>query len=363
MQMTVARIAEALGVSPLGDASLVVRRLVDPAAAGPDDLALAMSPAYGAALMQGKARAAVVWDGADWQAMGLAAAIPVGRPRLAMADLTRAFDNGPSWPRGRHPTALIDAAADLAADVSVGAFSVIAAGVRIGPGGRIGDHVSIGAGSWIGPGALIHPGVRIGAGITIGAGFIAQPNAVIGADGFSFVTAETSAVENVRHTLGDTGGAEPQPWRRIHSLAGVEIGEDVEIGANSAVDRGTVRATRIGDGTKLDNLVHVAHNVIVGRNCLLCALVGVAGSSRIGDHCVLAGQVGVVDNISIGDAVIVGAGSKVLSNVPAGRVVQGYPAVRMETHVESYKALRRLPRILARLQDAGRGVSKPGESD
>jgi UDP-3-O-[3-hydroxymyristoyl] glucosamine N-acyltransferase len=363
MTLTVADIAAALGTEVLGDGSLTVARLAEPAEAGPDDLALAMSPKYGEALTQGRARAAVVWPGADWQAMGLSAAIPVGRPRLAMADLTREFDRGPGWPEGIHPTALIDPRADLAADVSVGPYAVIGPDVRIGPGGRIGAHVTIGAGSRLGAGALVHPGVRIGPRVTIGDRLIVHPNAVIGADGFSFVTAEVSLVENARRTLGDTGAAEAQDWRRIHSLGGVEIGDDVEIGACSAIDYGTIRATRIGSGTRIDNHVHIAHNVVVGRSTLMAAHVGIGGSSTIGDHCVFGGQVGIADNITVGDRVIAGGASKILSNVPAGRVVQGYPAVRMETHVESYKALRRLPRLIEELRGRQKAVPKPDQSD
>ena len=199
--------------------------------------------------------------------------------------------------------------------------------------------------------------------MTIGDDFTCHQNAVIGSDGFSFVTEDVSMVENARTTLGDTAGAAAQIWRKIHSLGGVEIGDGVEIGANSAVDYGTIRATRIGDRTKIDNLVHVAHNVVVGTDCLLCAHVGIAGSSTIGNHCVLAGQVGIADNIRLGDRVICGAASKVLSNVPSGRVVQGYPAVKMETHVEGYKALRRLPRLLERLKSGQNAVSMPSEND
>lgn len=363
MRLTIEDIARALDSEALGDASLIVTGLAEPGQAGPDDLALAMSPKYAAALSAGRARAAVVWAGADWQALGLAAAVPVGRPRLAMADLTRAFDAGPGWAPGIHPTALVDARADLAADVSVGPFAVIEAGVRIGPGGRIGGHVTIGAGCQIGAGALIHPGVRIGLRVQIGDGFICHSGAVIGADGFSFVTPQVSQVETARHTLGDMGEAQAQEWRRIHSLGGVRIGDDVEIGANSTIDAGTIRATSIGDGTKIDNLVHIGHNVQIGRHTLLCAQVGIAGSTRVGDHCVLGGQVGVVDNALIGDRVIAGGGSKILSNVPSDRVVQGYPAVKMQTHVESYKALRRLPRLLAELRGGEKAVSKPDEND
>ncbi|MCR8723938.1 UDP-3-O-(3-hydroxymyristoyl)glucosamine N-acyltransferase [Frigidibacter sp. ROC022] len=368
MLLTVAEIAEALGVEPLGDAGLQMRGLAEPALAGPEDLALAMSRTYLAALARGQARAAVVPEGTDWQALGLLAAVPVGRPRLAMSTLTTAFDPGPGWAPGVHPSAIVEDGAMLGIGTSVGAFGVIGAGAVIGADCRIGDHVSIAAGAVIGDGALIHPGTRIGPRVRIGGGFIAQPNAVVGSDGFSFVTAEVSAVETARATLvGDTAGIEGQEWQRIASLGGVEIGDDVELGALSAIDSGTIRPTRIGDGTKIDNMVHVAHNVVVGRHCLLCGQVGIAGSTVIGDFVVLGGQSGVVDNITVGDRVIAGAGSKLLSNVPAGRVVQGYPAVRMETHVESYKALRRLPRLMERLRaaagDGQNAVSKPREND
>lgn len=349
MNLTIGRIAAALGVEPLGDADWVVTGLAEPQMAGPGDLALAMSPRYAEHLTAGQAKAAVLWPGADWQAMGLRAALTPGRSRLAMSHLTAAFDLGPDWGAGVHPLAAVDPSAVLGAGVSIGAFTVVGAGAKIGEGCRIGPQVSIAAGAGIGADALVHPGVRIGPRVTIGARAVIHPNAVIGADGFSFVTEDVSMVENARHTLGDTDGASAQSWQKIHSLGGVEIGDDVEIGASCALDYGTIRATRIGDRTKLDNLVHIAHNVIVGEDCLICGQVGIAGSSVIGNFCVLAGQVGIADNLRIGERVICGAASKVLSNVPAGRVVQGYPAVNMQTHVESYKALRRLPRLLDRL--------------
>jgi UDP-3-O-[3-hydroxymyristoyl] glucosamine N-acyltransferase len=127
----------------------------------------------------------------------------------------------------------------------------------------------------------------------------------------------------------------------------------VEIGANCAFDRGTIRDTTIGRGTKLDNLVHIAHNVQIGEDCMICGQVGIAGSARIGNRVVLAGQCGVNDNIFIADDVICGGASKVFTNIPAGRVMLGYPAVKMEQHIEMQKALRRLPRraAKARAQD------------
>jgi UDP-3-O-[3-hydroxymyristoyl] glucosamine N-acyltransferase len=223
--------------------------------------------------------------------------------------------------------------------------------------------VSIGPGVRIGADALILEGVRIGARVVIGDRFICHPGAVIGSDGFSFVTPEKSGVEEIRETLGQRDAIRAQSWTRIHSLGAVTIGNDVEIGANSCIDRGTIRDTVIGAGTKLDNLVHVGHNVTVGRDCLLCGQVGIAGSTRIGDRVVLGGQCGVGDNLFVGDDVIAGGATKIMTNAPAGRVLLGYPAVRMETQVEMQKALRRLPRLAARVADIEKAISRPPETD
>jgi UDP-3-O-[3-hydroxymyristoyl] glucosamine N-acyltransferase len=372
MSHSIRDIARALGAEAAGDLDLLVSGAAEPAMAGPDELALAMSDSYAAGLSQGAARAAILWPGADWRALGLRAAIWVPRPRVAMAGLTRLLDPGPQVAPGVHPLAVIDRSAQIGEAAAIGPFVTIGAGAEIGPRARIAPHVSIAEGARIGADALIHPGVRIGARVAIGARLIAQPGAVIGSDGFSFVTAEKSGVEEVRETLG-ARAAEGQPWLRIHSLGAVRIGDDVEIGANACIDRGTIRDTVIGSGTKLDNLVHVGHNVSIGRDCLLCGQVGIAGSARIGDRVVLAGQCGVNDNIFVGDDVIAGGATKIFTNAPAGRVLLGSPAVKMTTHVEMQKALRRLPRLaatVAALQKAAgapaagdKPVSNPGESD
>ncbi len=350
-------IAKALAAEAEGDLDLVVTGASEPQAAGPEQLALAMDPRYADGIGKGRARAAVVWPGADWRAMGLKAAIFAPRGRLAMAGLTRLMDEGPAIAAGVHPLALVDPTAKIGEGAAIGPFVVIGAGVAIGPGARIASHVSIAEGARIGAGALILQGARIGARVSIGDRFICQPGAVIGADGFSFVTPEKSGVEEIRETLGSRAEIRDQTWTRIHSLGAVTIGNDVEIGANVCIDRGTIRDTVIGSGTKLDNLVHIGHNVQVGRDCLLCGQVGVAGSARIGDRVVLAGQVGVNDNIFVGDDVIAGGATKIFTNAPAGRVLLGYPAVKMETHVEMQKALRRLPRLAARVAALEKGES------
>lgn len=351
MAHTIRQIAAALGAEAAGALDISVTAAAEPQSAGPSDLALAMDPKYAAGLAQGQARAALVWEGADWQALGLEAAIFVSRPRLAMSGLTRAFDPGPQIAEGIHSLSVIDPTAEIGEGAAIGPFVTIGAGVKIGAGARIASHVSIAEYAQIGANALIHAGARVCHRVRIGDRVILHPGAVIGADGFSFVTPEKSGVEQIRGTLGDRADYTEQKWTRIHSLGGVEIGDDVEIGANATVDRGTIRATRIGNGTKLDNMVHVGHNVQVGNDCLLCGQVGIAGSTKIGDRVVLGGQCGASDNITIGNDVIAGGASKIFTNVPAGRVILGSPAVKMETQVEINKALRRLPRFMQMMSE------------
>ena len=363
MTHTIRDIAQAIGAEAAGDLDLTVSGAAEPALAGPDHLALAMDPKYAPGLAKGQARAAMLWPGADWQAMGLRAAIFAPRGRLAMAGLSRMLDAGPAIAPGIHPMTVIDPTAEIGEGAAIGPFVTIGAGVRLGAGARVASHVSIAEGARIGADALICQGARIGARVVIGDRFICQPGAVIGADGFSFVTPEKSGVEEIRQTLGQREEIRAQSWTRIHSLGAVTIGDDVEVGANATIDRGTIRDTAIGSGTKLDNLVHIGHNVQVGRDCLLCGQVGVAGSSRIGDRVVLAGQCGVNDNIFIGDDVICGGGTKIFTNAPAGRVLLGYPAVKMETHVEMQKALRRLPRLAARVAEMEKVIAPSSKGD
>ncbi|MHA7888018.1 UDP-3-O-(3-hydroxymyristoyl)glucosamine N-acyltransferase [Roseicyclus sp.] len=356
---TIRDLARALGAEAFGALDIVVTGVAEPASAGPGDLAMAMSPRYAAGLAQGQARAAVIGAGMDWQALGLEAAIVAPRPRLAMAGVTQALDAGPRIAAGVHPTAVIEPSAQVGAGAAIGPFVVIGAGVVIGRGARIASHVSIAEGARIGEDALILQGARVGARVVIGDRAILQPNCVIGGDGFSFVTPEASQVETTRASLGRADGAVmPQSWTRIHSLGSVRIGDDVEIGANATIDRGTVADTVIGDGTKLDNMVHVGHNCRIGRDCLLCGQVGIAGSVTVGDRVVLGGQTGVADNLEIGSDVVTGASTIILSTVPPGRALLGYPAVRMETQVEMYKGLRRLPRLAKAVAELQKAVFK-----
>lgn len=354
-------IAAALGTEALGAADLVVKGVAEPAEAGPEDLALAMSSRYAGDLPKGRARAAVIGADMDWHALGLEAAIVAPRPRYALAELTQRMDSGPVIAAGIHPSAVIDPSAHVGHGAHIGPFVVIGPDVVIGTDARIAPQVTIAEGANIGDSALIHSGARIGARVRIGHRVIVQPGAVLGADGFSFVTPEKSRVETARESLGkaEDEEAQEQSWTRIHSLGGLTIGDDVEIGANVTIDRGTVADTEIGNGTKIDNLVHIGHNCRIGRDCLLCGQVGFAGSAVVGDRVVLGGQCGVSDNIEIGSDVVAAGATKIYSNVPAGRMLMGSPAVQMETHVEMYKSLRRLPRLAKTVAELQKAVFKP----
>lgn len=363
MSFTIKDIATALEAKAFGAVDLLISGAAEPAEAGPQDLALAMEAKYAEGLAKGQAKAAIVWDGADWQGLGLEAAIMVTRPRLAMSGLTTLMDKGPGIAQGIHPSAVIDPSAEVGPGAAIGPLAVIGPGVRIGEGARIGPHVSIAEDAVIGRDALILARVCICARVLIGDRVILQPGAIIGADGFSFVTPEKSRVEEARGSLGTETETTNSAWIRIHSLGGVEIGDDVEIGANTTVDRGTIRATRIGHRTKLDNLVQIGHNVVIGEDSLLCAQVAVAGSTRIGNRVVLGGQCGVSDNITIGDDVVAGGASKILSRVPKGRVVLGYPAMKMEQFIEASQNWRRLPRLMDDIKTLKKSVPLQDDED
>ena len=364
--ISIAELAAALGAEALGDGDIRVSGAAEPGAAGPEQIALAMQPAFAADLARGRARAAILWPGADWQALGLEAAIVAPRPRYVLAGVTRVFDRPPEIAPGIHPSAVIDPSAEIGEGAAIGPFVFIGPRVRIGPGARILSHVSIAEDAVIGRDALILNGVRIGARVRIGDRFVAQPGVAIGADGFSFVTPTPGHVEEARAT-GAVTAEEQDAYVRINSLGAVVIGDDVEVGANSCIDRGTVADTTIGDGTKIDNQVQIGHNVRVGRTCLICGQAGIGGSTVIGDRVVLAGRAALADHIRVGSNVVITGNTGVASHVGDNRIMAGYPAVRLDQHVEMYKALRRLPRVLARLEarlgGGQKGVSNPGTSD
>ena len=365
MEFTVQEIAKSLEAEFFGDPKIKITSIAEPSLASEHDIALAIHPKYLDDLNGTSAECALLTKGVDWAQYGLRAAILVSRPKFAMSTLSAMVDRGQNYNPGIHPSAIIDPSAKIGKNVLIDAMTVISSNVKIGDNSTIGPQCYIGANTTLGKKCYLREGVKIGSYVSIGDRFIAQPSAIIGADGFSFVTEQVSAVEELRADLKntETNTTAPQAWHRIHSLAGVEIGNDVEIGANCCIDRGTVRPTKIGDGVKTDNLSQIGHNVQIGDNTLICAQVGIAGSSVIGENVVLGGQTGVSDNIFVGDNVITGGATKVLSNIPSGRVMLGYPAMKMETQLEVYRNLRKLPKLLKDLKDLKKAVFKSSKID
>ncbi len=333
--MLVREIAEALAAKLEGDGEIAIDRLVHPARAErPSDLAIAMNPQAAAALAETKAQAVLVAAAAP-PARAFLAVIAITEPRLALARLTALFDPGPPHERGIHPTAVVAPDVELGPDVSIGACTTIGAGSRIGAGTTILPQATIGAGVTIGGQGLIHSGVRIGHNCRIGDRVIIHGNAVIGADGFSFAPDLMSA-------SAFTAAVAVQ---RVHSLGNVVIGDDVEIGACSTIDRATLESTRIGHGTKIDDHVHVGHNVAIGASCIVCGMVGISGSVVIGDRVRLGGGVGIGDHVRIGDQAVVAAGSGVGSDVAPGAFVSGYPAQPHARSIEQHLYLGRQKRL------------------
>jgi UDP-3-O-[3-hydroxymyristoyl] glucosamine N-acyltransferase len=335
-------IAQALAGRLDGDGAIDIDRVVHPARAErPSDLAVAMSGEAVATLAGSKARAVVVSLAHAVPPGSFPAIIAVGETRMALARLTALFDRGPSQDKGVHPTAVVAPDAELGEGVSIGSYAVVGPRSRIGAGTRIMPHVTVGADVTIGEHGLLHSGVRIGHGCVIGDRVIIHGNAVIGADGFSFAPDLMSA-------SAFTAGVKVT---RVHSLGNVVIGDDVEIGACTTIDRATLESTRIGRGTKIDDHVHIGHNVTIGESCILCGMVGISGSVVLGDRVRLGGGVGIGDHLRIGDQAVVAAGSGVGTNVPAGAFVSGYPALPHERQIERQLYLGRQKRLHDKVVD------------
>lgn len=351
MRHTLQDIARATGLELRGDGTVQVDRPSVPHSAGPDDLAIAMNPDYAEAVKAASCRAALVWPDADLGDLGLDGALVAPRPRVAMAHITDHFQHPFDVTPGIHPSAVIADDAEIGSGAAIGPFVVIGPGARIGAGSRIAAHVTIGSDAQIGDRFQADSGVRIGARCIIGSEVIVHANAVIGADGFSFEPPDRGSIEALKtnRDLADT--VKTVRFLRIHSLAAVEIGDDVEIGAATTIDRGTLQPTRIGAGTKIDNQVQIGHNVQIGQTCLLCAQVGIAGSTKVGDRVVMGGKTGVADHVTIGSDVVCAAATMVPSNIPDGAVMMGMPATTREKATQQFMAIKRLPRMLDQMSE------------
>jgi UDP-3-O-[3-hydroxymyristoyl] glucosamine N-acyltransferase len=307
-----------------GDGSLEITGAAGLEHAGPGQLTFFGNPKLKALLDGTRASAVIVPTNAP--------AIPQAmlrspHPYLTFARALSIFHPRPRPTPGISPHAIVDEDVVLGADVSVGPFTVIARGARLGARTVIASHVAIGADAVIGDDCDIRPHASIGARVTLGARVIVYDGAVIGSDGFGYA---------------------PTPdgrYFKIPQVGTVVIEDDVEIGANTTIDRASMGETRIGAGTKIDNLVQVAHSCTIGRDVILSAQVGLAGSTTIEDHVTLAGQVGVAGHLTIGKGAIVTAQSGVPNSIPSGALYSGYPAVDNRTWLKSSAIVARLPEL------------------
>ena len=347
-------LAEALGGRVVGASNMEISRAVHPIeACRSGDLAVAISPDTIPLLSESRAKIALVLEGTESAHLRFAAIIFVRRSRSNLSTITSVFQHRDDISPGVHPSAVIAPSASIAEDASIGPLVVIGPGASIGARSVILSQATIGAGAAVGAECLVHPGVRIAWGCQIGDRTTLHHNASIGSDGFSFVPEHPNAAEAATGSGNSPyEGPERNSLRKVHSLSIVEIGDDVEIGALTAIDRGTLKATRIGSGTKIDDLVMIGHNVEIGVDCLLCGQVGLAGGVIIGDGAVLGGRVGVADHLRVGSRAVIGAAACVGTNVPDGAIYAGYPAVPRAEALENLRLMRRMRRLVARFADA-----------
>jgi UDP-3-O-[3-hydroxymyristoyl] glucosamine N-acyltransferase len=346
---TTQAIAEALEANLIGRGDMVISRIAHPADVHEvHDLAIAFDPSLLPLLSNSCARAAVIGKNTQ-PPENMESCIVVDRPRYAMAKLTNLFAEPVEVATGIHPSTVIEPGVKIGKNVSIGAFSYIGSGVTIGDNTVIHPQVYVGANTTIGNDSLLFSGVRIGVNIIIGERFMVHFNTTIGADGFSFVTPQSGSVEAAKAEGGSVVSGTNIELVRIASLGTVIIGDDVEIGANTSIDRGTIAATKIGNGTKIDNQVQIGHNVVIGENCLICGRVGIAGSAIIGNRVVLGGATGVADHVRIGDDAIAMGMSGVAGNVQPKTIVGGWPAMPRDRVMENMFNVGRIRQLMKKI--------------
>ena len=343
--ITLDEISRVLNARLIGNGSLIIYSIAEPLdAASNHDLALALQPEFLALMEKSKSRVAVVTEGLEIPSGLLDAYLVVSRPRHALAILSQLFCRSPRLTRGIHPSAVVEPSATIAASACVGALSFIGVDVHIEDDVQIMPNVTVAAGSKVGAGSLLHSGVRIGEDTIIGERVIIHGNACIGADGFSFATPEVGSVESAKTTKGVA--ATNKDIVRVHSLGTVVLEDEVEVGACTTIDRATIGKTIVRRGTKIDNLVMVAHNTDLGADCLIAGQTGISGGCNIGDRVVMGGQVGIADHLNIGDDVVLAAATGVARNVPEKSFMIDTPAVPYAEGISRYKAIGRLKRLI-----------------
>jgi UDP-3-O-[3-hydroxymyristoyl] glucosamine N-acyltransferase len=323
-------VAEQLECRLEGDGDIEIARLAGIEEAREGDLTFFANPRYAAALRATKASAVILGEHAD---AAPCAILRAANPYFAFARAMELFTPRPSMPAGVHRLADVAAGASIDPTASIAAFVSVGDGARIGARTVVYPHVTIGAGASIGDDCVVHARVSIRERVLLGHRVVVQDGAVIGSDGFGFA----QRPDGTHHKIPQVGG--------------VVIEDDVEIGANTAIDRPAVGETRIGAGTKIDNLVQVAHGVKIGRDVLLAAQVGIAGSSTLEDRVTLAGQVGVAGHLTLGKGVIATAQTGIPNSVDAGSLVSGYPAIDNRDWLKSSAVFRRLPELKKAVAD------------
>ncbi|HVE79558.1 MAG TPA: UDP-3-O-(3-hydroxymyristoyl)glucosamine N-acyltransferase [Gemmatimonadaceae bacterium] len=332
--MTAAAIAAAAGGTLVGDPDAVVVGVAPLDRAGERDLSFLASPKYSPLFAASRAGVVLVAPELAEERGTPRARVVVARPHEALLALLPRLYRPPARPPGVHPTVRLGRGVILGAGASVDAYAVIGDGARLGDRVWVDAHVVVGAGVVVGddchlfPGVTLYPGTELGCRVAIHAG------ARVGSDGFGYVYRD---------------GAH----QKLPHVGRCIIEDDVEIGANTTIDRGSIDDTVIGAGTKIDNLVHVAHNVRMGRLCLVMAQAGIAGSARIEDGCIIAGQVGIAGHHTIGAGARLGAQAGVFGDVPAGETWSGYPA---RPHRESLRASAALFKLAGMLKELERLV-------
>ncbi len=328
--MKLKEIARRLDCRLEGDGEIDIHRVAAIEDAGPGELTFFTNPKYARALRTTRASAVILSDRAD---PAPCAMLRVSHPYVAFAKAVQLFAIDRRPPAGVHRLADMAPTAVVAADAAVGPFVVIGESARIGARTWIHGHATIGAGARIGDDCIIHAHVSIRERVEIGNRVVIQDGAVIGSDGFGFATGP----DGTHHKIPQVGA--------------VVIEDDVEIGANAAIDRPAVGETRIGAGSKIDNLVQIAHGVTIGRNVLLAAQVGIAGSSTLEDSVTLAGQVGVSGHITVGKGTIATAQTGIPNSVDPGSFISGYPAISNRDWLKSSAVFRKLPELRKMIAD------------
>lgn len=313
-----------------GDGSVEVHGVAGIRDAGPGDISFVANPRYASDASSTRATAVLVSE--EWVAECPAVLIRVKNPDAAFAKAASLFYAPPPRPvAGVHPSAVVAADAELGEGVSIGPLCVVEAGVKIGTGTVLTASCYVGYRSEIGENSLLYPQVSLREFVKIGSRTILHNGTVVGSDGFGY-------------SVDDRGVR-----TKIPQIGTVEIGDDVEIGANTTIDRARFGKTKIGNGVKIDNLVQIAHNVVIGDHAVVVAQVGVAGSTAIGAKAILAGQAGIAGHLTIGAGAIVGPGAGVSKDVPDGVHVMGLPAVPVGKMKRAHASVMLLPKMKERI--------------